>query len=56
MTERRAASEREDGIELEGVPCPVPNCQGYVKETTNNPRYPYACEYGHVLELVGVSK
>jgi hypothetical protein len=36
---------------LMGVPCPVPNCQGYVKDVSEDRDSPdYRCEYGHILE------
>lgn len=37
--------------DLVGVRCPVPNCEGYVKDVSKDPNtVEYLCEYGHILE------
>ena len=34
-------------VEYKGVGCPVPNCQGFLKE---NDEGSVSCEYGHLIE------
>jgi hypothetical protein len=38
--------------EFVGVPCPVSNCQGFLKQAEEASGYPYVCEYGHVVDEV----
>ena len=37
----------DDGYE--GIPCPVPNCEGYLKNTDD---HEIECEFGHIVERV----
>jgi hypothetical protein len=32
--------------DYEGTPCPVPNCQGFLKRVDKEMR----CDYGHILK------
>jgi hypothetical protein len=37
-------------IEYEGIPCPVPHCQGFLKEADSNAAADeVVCEYGHIV-------
>jgi hypothetical protein len=43
-------SEDEQKPRLVGVPCPVPNCRGYVKNISDDDHEELVCDYGHILE------
>lgn len=43
MSEDEGEGERE----LVGTPCPVPNCQGFVKY--DDEKDEYFCDFGHIL-------
>jgi len=49
-------SEEEE--RLVGTPCPVPNCQGYVKSfiADGTIEESFTCDYGHVLDYEQVKK
>jgi hypothetical protein len=41
-------SEDEEGIV--GIPCPVPNCRGFVKDVSDDDELEeLQCDYGHIL-------
>ncbi|MGA8856310.1 MAG: hypothetical protein WB643_03980 [Candidatus Bathyarchaeia archaeon] len=52
------SEEDEDEEErLVGTPCPVPNCQGFVKNVSKDPNLEeFECDYGHILEYEQVKK
>jgi len=41
------SEENEDEREFVGTPCPVPNCQGFVKY--DDEKDEYSCDFGHIL-------
>lgn len=46
-------SEDEEERELVGTPCPVPNCQGFVKY---NEEDELVCDFGHILTWEQIKK
>jgi hypothetical protein len=51
------SDDEEEDEEIVGIPCPVPNCRGFVKDVSEDPRYEeLQCDYGHILTREQIEK
>jgi hypothetical protein len=37
-------------VEYEGIPCPVPNCRGFLKAVPDGSTVAIRCEFGHLVQ------